>query len=1143
MKKNQFNRLLVLCICLLFIGWLKPDFGFAQAIMGTAGDGDLAIVFPTPNAGLPTPTQNNVTGMPAGAQPHGVSYFGSDSALVSNFGLSQVFVVRISTASVLSTINTPSYDGTGTIAVAPTLTHALAVGQTSTLNVIHAPFNSSSTITTVTLPGTIASYQTQAIVFNNAGRAFVYHTTGISVLDPPYSSIAFTIPLANGISGAIAISPTGNRLLVTTFSDTVQIFSSPYSSGSTPSTLTIDGANGLDGIMVAPNGANALVAASNSAQVFAISSPFSGSSTVQQIPLPESLTSGPGFEDVGISANSQLAIITGNSVGSQAPAAFIEAPFTTAGATVHVVTVNGPGRGAGAVRFLPPGLAAGLSISKTAPATVPSGSNLTYTINYSNTGGTDVNNVIIRDPVPAGTTFVSATGGGSLSGNEVVWNIGTVPAGTVNQTVTFTVNVTATGGTIQNVNYTIEGTGVPPIAGPPVFTTVTGGGGGMPSISINNASRREGDSGTSILQFLVTLSAPSGTNVTVDFQTANGTATAGQDYQANSGTLLFTPGDTSQTIQITIIGDTRTEPNETLFVNLSNASGATIADPQGRGTILDDDGVANIVITPQNVDFGQVDVGTIAQAVITISNTGNADGFVTIQNTASVKASPSGTIRIPAGGSVQVTLSFIVPKKGSVSLAFPVISGRSTIRLNLTANGVTGPLGFVDISQRSGIANQNIRTTGVQWIDYNGDGDLDLLLVGSNGNALFRNEGNKKFTNVTNKAKIGNSGKDARGASWADIDNDGDLDLFIANFTGSPTLLRNDRGKFVDISDRLGASGEALGPSTAGGIWLDFNNDANVDLFVVRDGARNQLFKHIGFAEFSNIAGSANVDDRGPGRSAVTADFDNDGFVDIYVVNFDSPNKLFLNNQDETFRDITASAGVGFSGKSVQAIAADYDLDQDADIFVVNNEGLSVLYRNDGNLEFTDVASRSGLKRIKKGIAAAFADYDNDADEDLVIAQSEGGNFLLTNNGRGRFKKVKNIDLNNPDNPTGVAIGDFNNDGLPDIVIADGDESQDNGDSLYENTGGAGSNYLVLILEGTSSNRSAIGAKAVVQTGLLFQAKTVSSGNSQNQESLPLEFGLGAATFADTIQISWPSGRVQTLQNVQANQTLRVTEE
>lgn len=149
----------------------------------------------------------------------------------------------------------------------------------------------------------------------------------------------------------------------------------------------------------------------------------------------------------------------------------MRAPFTAAGATVFNVQVPG-GRGVGSVRFLPPGLAAGLTIGKSGPANAASGTNITYTITYGNTGASAATGVIIKDPLPAGTTFVSATAGGTFSAGIVTWNIGTVNAGVTGQTVSFTVNVTATSGNVSNVNYTIEGAGIAPIAGPPVFTQV-----------------------------------------------------------------------------------------------------------------------------------------------------------------------------------------------------------------------------------------------------------------------------------------------------------------------------------------------------------------------------------------------------------------------------------------------------------------------------------------------------------------------------------------------------------------------------------------------------------------------------------------------------------------------------------------------
>ena len=472
--KRSIAVLIVVAISIFAVGEVG-----AQAIMGTVSDGNLAVVFPTPGVGLPTPAQIAVTGLPAGASAHGVDYFGSDNALITDFGASRVFVVQISTASLVDTISTvgSGWNGYGTVVVSPTLTTAMGCGGSGALAIIAAPFNAGSTITSLTLPGSIASYQTQGIVFNNAGRAFVYHTSGISVIDPPYTGIAFTIPVSgNGSSGAITISPDGNTLMVTKLSGgAIDIFTAPYSAASTPDPLTVAGGGGLDGIMIAPDGSYAVVGDAFATQVFSVASPFSSSSTVESLPLPAGILDGPGFEDVGISADSSLAIITGNS-SSGAPAAFIEAPFTAAGATSYAVDIIGPGRGAGAVRFLPPGLAAGLTITKSAPATVSPGASLTYTITYGNTGGADATNVVIRDTVPTGTTFVSATDGGTEAGGVVTWNIGTVGTGVVGQTVSFTVTVTAAAGfTVANDSYTIEGDGIPAIPGPPIFTSVIAG--------------------------------------------------------------------------------------------------------------------------------------------------------------------------------------------------------------------------------------------------------------------------------------------------------------------------------------------------------------------------------------------------------------------------------------------------------------------------------------------------------------------------------------------------------------------------------------------------------------------------------------------------------------------------------------------
>lgn len=280
---------------------------------------------------------------------------------MSDIGNSRIFVIKVSTAQLLDTIDTAAtgYTGNGTLAVSPDQTAALALGDTGALNVIRAPFTGSSAITTISLPGNIAQYQTQAIVFNNAGRAFVYHTTGISVLDAPYTSVAFTIPYSNPQSGAIAISPDGNTLLATRYLllNDVGIFNAPFSAESGYTSLYINMAMLLDGIKITPDGTKAIIVTNNSSSAFAISAPFTNSSPVERLPLPTSHDVGAGdagLEDVAISPDGQSAILSGGSDFD--PPILIKAPFTAADAVSTYLPIQGagnPNRGAGVARFRP----------------------------------------------------------------------------------------------------------------------------------------------------------------------------------------------------------------------------------------------------------------------------------------------------------------------------------------------------------------------------------------------------------------------------------------------------------------------------------------------------------------------------------------------------------------------------------------------------------------------------------------------------------------------------------------------------------------------------------------------------------------------------------------------------------------------
>jgi len=436
-----------------------------------------------------------------------------------------------------------------------------------------------------------------------------------------------------------------------------------------------------------------------------------------------------------------------------------------------------------------------------------------------------------------------------------------------------------------------------------------------------------------------------------------------------------------------------------------------------------------------------------------------------------------------------------------------------------------------DVSGSTGIANQIIETIGVQWTDINKDGKQDLFMVGQNVSGLFKNDGGHFTQLASNILDIA-----LKGATWADFDNDGDLDVVIFDANGKAVFVKNNNSDFV-----VSSTPPSSGGTTQGGIWLDYNNDGRIDAYVIKDGGPNQLFKNNGNGQFEDVAVAAHVNVNGPARSAVAADFNGDGFADIYVVNFRANNKLFINNGNGTFRPASAAP---FVGASVQAIVGDYNNDKRMDILVVNSGGPSALFKNTGNdtagnPKFTK--ANVGINGPTHGSAAAFADFNNDGFLDLVLIQTGGGNILFKNNGNGTFSSVGTVDLNNPRNPTSITTGDFNNDGLVDIMIGDGDSTQTNGDTLYKNNSNK-NHWLEIALQGTKSNRSGITAIVFIRTGNTFQAQIVSGGNGQNQDSLVIHFGLRNNTRVDEMNIFWAGGVAQRCQNINPDRIVKVKE-
>jgi len=447
---------------------------------------------------------------------------------------------------------------------------------------------------------------------------------------------------------------------------------------------------------------------------------------------------------------------------------------------------------------------------------------------------------------------------------------------------------------------------------------------------------------------------------------------------------------------------------------------------------------------------------------------------------------------------------------------------------------------FEDVTAKSGIGRSPSYGLGSCAADYDNDGAIDLFVTGAGANALYHNTGNGTFADVTAKARIG-GGPFATSCAFADVDRDGYVDLFVTNYV--------DARPATNVFCGVAASNTRMYCHP-----LNFAPLASVLYHNNGDGT---------FTDISQTAGIAGH--RGNGLGVVIGDYDDDGWPDIAVANDSMPNFLYHNEGRGVFKEVGLVSGIAVAADGNPRAGmgidlADYDGDGRLDLFVTNHElEAHTLFRNLGRGLFADMTSQSGigLETLPYvGFGAAFFDADNDGDLDLAIANGHvidnSGHYrpgskteqrkLLFSNDAGRFTEIgRRAGPGFAVEKIGraLAAADIDNDGDVDLLFTN------NGDApnLLRNMAGRESHALLVRLVGTRSNRSGVGARIVLTAGATRQVREVKAGSSYlSQSDLRQHFGLGRATRVDRLEIRWPSGQVEALQNLASNQTVTVAE-
>jgi hypothetical protein len=486
--------------------------------------------------------------------------------------------------------------------------------------------------------------------------------------------------------------------------------------------------------------------------------------------------------------------------------------------------------------------------------------------------------------------------------------------------------------------------------------------------------------------------------------------------------------------------------------------------------------------------------------------------------------------------------------------------------------------------------------------DYDNDGWMDIYLVNSGPsdfytpktpirNVLYHNNGDGTFTDVTDKAGVGcgQMGDFGMGAAAADLDGDGYQDLYVTNYGANVLFHNNGNGTFTNITNKAGVA--APNWSTCA-TWFDYDNDSKLDLFVSsfvqysgtgtifcgdnRIGRRyycvprvfkprsSFLFHNEGNGKFLDVSKESGIAaSQGKSFGAVATDINNDGLMDLFVANDTVPNFLFVNKGKGKFEEVGLMAGVAYSDSGAPRSgmgvdAADFDNDGWQDLFVANiDQELFSLYQNQKDLTFLDKPGEIGqATRLLSGWGLRFFDYDNDGDPDLILANGHPDDMieiqslkvkykeplLLFENVDGQFKNVSAISgpVFSKDFPArGLAVGDYDNDGDLDVLIINNGAAP----ILLRNEGGNRNNWVGLQLVTTRSNPAAAGAIITWEAGGKKFRRLKTAGGSYLSSHDPREIlGIGAATKMDSIEIKWPSGRVDRITNPPLRKYMKVVE-